>query len=400
MKTALPDGQFALCSLVAIDVVGHSGLVLSLSNKKTEELFGEIERRVRGEVEHAGGLLLGWQGDGGIAIFPAADPADDEARARAALRTAEMILTRIPVISAQHALHDDDRLHVRVAVHSGGLIWRQATGSIHSADVNFVAHLEHALPNDVIGVSAETYKALPTSERACCASVGTFENHGVFIYARDPAHRQSATAAYEEKRNQSQMGRLCIEDGLVHFEFRDAHHKKLAPTDIYGQAKSEILISGVTLATSFKQDDMLRTLRAFASEGNARLRLLVLDPHTIGAPFATGIDSIEETMSALRDELASGRFGAASTELRGMLVWPHFTGIMIDGDVEGLMREPMPSGPNPTLLLRVQATIPPDTARHQHFAPVFMYKRAFPSSTMMAYMRGFRYYWQNARKLL
>lgn len=398
MSTMLPDGKLVPCSLVAIDVVGHSSLVLSLSNKKTEKLFAEIEHRVRTEVQHSRGLLLGWQGDGGIAVFHTSDSSDDDARAQAALNSAEAILKLFPLISSQHKLGNDDALQVRIAVHSGALIWRRATGSIHSADVNFVAHLEHALPNGAIGVSGAAVKALTEDVRKYCISVGKLENHEVFIYARTLPTRQRTATLYEQECTISKMGKLCMEDGLVHFEFRDYHHRKLPPPDIYGQAQKEILMSGITLAGSLKQTDVLRALQA-ASERGVRLYLLVLDPKNVGSPFATGLDSIGEAISALRDELKSERIRQAITEVKGTDSWPHFTGIMIDGDVD----HPLNGATLPyskTLLLRVQATIPPDMARNQHCAPVFQYKSAQPSPTMLAYMRGFRYYWQNARKLL
>ena len=265
--------------------------------------------------------------------------------------------------------------------------------------MNFVAHLEHSLPNDVIGVSDATYKSLSSAEQESCVNVGKFENREVFIFSRDPNHGEYAKAACQEKLIQSKIGRLCVEDGLVDFEFRDAHHKALPIPAIYGQARHEILIFGVTLATSLKQEDQLLELRA-ASKRGVRLCFLMRDPETVGAPFSTGLNSIDEAMSALRSELENKRLNKSTTSVRGVLELPHFTGIMIDGNVNAPFSVETPSSPNSTLLLRIQPAIPPDVAKSQHFAPVLQYKRAVPSPTIMAYMRGFRYYWQTARMLV
>jgi class 3 adenylate cyclase len=396
MVQSLPDGQLIPCSLLAIDVVGHSALVRQLSSKRVTELFGEIENRVRAEVEGNKGELLGWQGDGGIAVFHGSEHSDDEAPARAALKAADTILALVPVLSNQHDLRDDRALRVRVAVHSGTVIWRRDTGSIHSADVNFVAHLEHALPTNVIGLSETFYKMLRDADKRDCVTVGIFEECEVFIYARDVAARRLAVAAYELKRTESEIGRLCAKDGLVHLEFRDDHHTKLPPFEIYGQANSEILLSGITLAASFKVESSLRALRA-AGGRDVRLLLLILDPKGVGLRFAKGLNSIEEFASALRDEFQHGRIPEGSVEVRGMNDYPHFTGIMIDGNAGSNLTEALPS--DSKVLLRIQPTVPPEEPKSQHFASVFQYQKAQPSSTMMAFVRGFRYYWRNGLPL-
>ncbi len=398
MSTSLPNGQFVTCSLMAIDVAGHSKIVLSLSIQKTRDLFTDIERCVRKQVELHKGKLLNWQGDGGMAVFYTRNATKDEARAKAALDSAEAIFKQIPKISLKYKLRNLNALQVRLATHSGTLIWRKNTGSIHSADVNFVAHLEHFLPNGAIGVSESIERALPGELRKFCASVGKFEEREVFIYARNPAARKRLVALYEQRQTVSEISKRCMEVGLVDLEFRDYHHKKLPPASIYAHAKKEIFMSGITLAASLKQHDSLKALRAASARG-VRIYLLVMHPKNLPPRFRKGVDSIEETRSVLQEELKTGRMLRKSTKLREATSWPHFTGIMIDGDIGRKIEVAAEEKLNTDLILRVQSTIPPDGHKSQHSAPIFQYQSARPSLTMLAYSNGFRHCWRNARPI-
>ena len=105
-------------------------------------------------------------------------------------------------------------------------------------------------------------------------------------------------------------------------------------------------------------------------------------------------------MESLREEIRSNRMSKERVCLRGLQLWPRFTGVMIDGDAEGEI--PVPNEGThglDSLVIRVQAAIPPDRAASQHFAPIFEFRRPLPSASMLAFVRGFRFAWQTAKPL-
>lgn len=400
-----PDNQFVPCTILAIDAVGHSRLVRTLAVRHSHDLFSQLEARVRSEVETQGGLLLGWAGDGGVAAFSSDDPTDDVDRAQRALRAADNILANLPALNGQQGLQGTDAVQLRLALHSGTLIWRKNPGSIHSQDVNFVAHLEHALPEDVVGLSDMFYTALPPAERDHCLAVGEIEDHKIYIYARDRDRRIAAKRRYLEKRTKVDIGEVCMTEGLTHFEFRDAQRRKLPDVGIYTRAQEELFMVGVTLASSFKQETANPTLTALraANARKVQFRLLVLDPEHEGAPFTeVSVDAINETLESLKTDVSAGHLRKGSIEVRGLRNWPHYTGIMIDGDVNGPAKGDLRGSIKlvESLLLRVQCTVPPEGDKAQHFAPAFEYGGGILSDSVYAFVRGFRHYWQTARHLL
>jgi hypothetical protein len=74
-------------------------LVRQLSSKRVTKLFGEIENRVRAEVEGNEGVLLGWQGDGGIAV-PTLRPRVPIPKGSSEFDN-DGICTRLPVLLAE-----------------------------------------------------------------------------------------------------------------------------------------------------------------------------------------------------------------------------------------------------------------------------------------------------------
>ncbi|MFC1896729.1 hypothetical protein ACFL0Q_08760, partial [Thermodesulfobacteriota bacterium] len=347
------------------------------------------------------GRFLGWQGDGGIAVFPGSNDSDEESRAENATRAAEDILTSLPNVNARHELADHDEVRVRLALHAGAVIWAEETGSIHSTDLNFVAHLQSALPHNVVGLTWEIFKGLNTRRKACCVEVGVFEDRHVYLYAADKTAREAAAHVYRKKERGRVLGSECEDVGLYHLEYREEKANILPPVEVFANARDEILMVGVTLARSFKSEsEILAPLRE-VTQRNVKLRLLVLHPDSeAGRPFARGAESFDSLRGSLREELDKGRIKRERVYLRGLQFWPHFSGVMIDGDAEGeipVQNEGL--GRLSSVVLRVQPGIPPDGAPSQHFAPIFEFRRMPASATMAAFIRGFRFGWQNGEPL-
>jgi class 3 adenylate cyclase len=397
--TRLPPGKLIPVSLMAIDAAGHSKVVLGLAKKMAHQVFGELEGRVAREVESNDGHLLGWAGDGGIALFTVADHLDDETRARKALASAENIASWMPNFNDRQGLDPDHTVGVRIALHSGQLVWNKQRGSIHSSDVNFVAHLEHALPVGTIAASREFVNCLPNHDRSFFIEAGKFEEHEILLFAKNPEKRDESLRSFASKQKLKTLAEACQRYGLEYFGFRRLDAPVL-PTALYESAKSDILIVGLSLASTFHHEGknpVLEALRA-ASKRKVAIHLMVLDPASIGKEFAEGIHSINRTIQRLTAEVNSGRLDQAHTFLRKLPIWPHFTGFMIDGDVRssaGDVTALVAAGRHP--IVRIQATIAPESDRSQHFAPLFQFASSGRDSDAIdAYIRGFRHYWHMA----
>jgi class 3 adenylate cyclase len=402
----MPKGNLSPCALLALDAAGHSRQVRQLSAKKVHEVFRNLEKLVRTEVEKEGGFLLGWQGDGGIAVFYVEEHTDDEIRATKALRAAENVLKMLPILNKQYDLEGENQLRLRIALHAGNLIYFSDSGSIHSDDVNFVAHLQHALPEDLIGISDQFWKALGSEHKNICLEVDFFEGHKIFLYGRDPLVTELARKRYKEKRIREMMGQLCSQVGLVHLEFRDPAQKLLPPVDIYSNAITEILMVGVSLARSLnprKPNPTLQALRVASTQRKVKLYFLMLDPkQPAGLPYASGVDNIPDAVSWIKDEISNGNFREKDVQCRGLAEWPHYSGVMIDGNVEGIVNGDLMQtiSSSDSFMLRIQPTIPPEGHHSQHYAPIYQYAQGQSMDTICAYVRGFRHYWSKGKSLL
>jgi len=133
------------------------------------------------------------------------------------------------------------------------------------------------------------------------------------------------------------------------------------------------------------------------SRDGVRFCFLVLNPQKAGKLFRAGVGNIKEGMLA---KLAEGIPGINQKHISVRLAdaWPHYAGVMIDGDVDGPIKfsvlDVVPSG----VILRVQPSIPPDREDAVHQAPIYQYELSRPTDTGAAFVRGFRYFWQNARE--
>lgn len=105
---------------------------------------------VKRTVADRRGELWGWEGDGGLCAFPAGSRGE---RATQALDAALKILRGVSPfdLSREPFPGAKTQLRVRIAAHLGTANVRKHLGKVHSADINFVAHLEkRATANSII----------------------------------------------------------------------------------------------------------------------------------------------------------------------------------------------------------------------------------------------------------
>jgi class 3 adenylate cyclase/tetratricopeptide (TPR) repeat protein len=143
----MPAAAFAercILTVLAVDTVDSTGHVADLDPDKARELLDKIFNHVSRSVEHSGGQLVSFSGDGGIAIFGWPKSLEDHAdrACDAAWRIQE------PAVQAKPLRSGDGRsVHFRVGVHSGLASLRPTKGDLRAGVdiVGGVVHLAAAL---------------------------------------------------------------------------------------------------------------------------------------------------------------------------------------------------------------------------------------------------------------
>lgn len=174
--------------LLVVDTSGYSSIVGSNPRDHTTQVFDLLQKHVWNRIEklcatfectHA--QLWSWRGDGGlIAIYD-----NNESTARdVALTAARDILQEDLKLVRQELKRVGltGEVHLRIAVHKGTIRYPgdERSGSIHSPEINFVAHLEEVTPPDRIAISEEVYRA-SGQHAAAFHFVGQHENRRVYL---------------------------------------------------------------------------------------------------------------------------------------------------------------------------------------------------------------------------
>lgn len=165
--STLADGvPYENAYFLKIDASGHSSIVSNNASDLTNKAFDLFERAVRSAVEDSQKLhdcayatFWGWQGDGGLCVFH--DPQESvtlETSISAALDIVNHVLDGVRSKLTAHKVKG--HLSIRLAIHKGVLTFKENHGSIHSEDLNFVAHLEAATPRDSLTISDDVHKRL------------------------------------------------------------------------------------------------------------------------------------------------------------------------------------------------------------------------------------------------
>lgn len=178
----LQDGMISHFAFMRVDVVGHSRITRDNPSTTVEDVFDSLEQHIEILARGRNGRIWSWAGDGGLLAFHEGTRTQKVADAVA---TGRSILESLPEFNQKHPFETfDTTVRLRVAIHCGTAKYRQATGRIHSREVNYVSHLEHARTHpDSISISADVYRELPSAERSAFTPAGLFED--AVIYTSD-----------------------------------------------------------------------------------------------------------------------------------------------------------------------------------------------------------------------
>lgn len=225
--------------LLLVDTSGYSSIVAFNPRDQSSHVFQLLQEHVWARVKqlcaelscsHA--QIWSWRGDGGlIAIHD-----DNESIARDVALTAAHDILHIDLEHVREELRRIDAagdLRLRIGVHKGTIRYpaNGNSGSIHSPEINFAAHLEEATPPDCISISEEVYRAAGRHAEAF-QYVGRHENRGIYLrpptgMAADARRAWLTTAgldagapllAYPERPSQQEKARLI---GVAHTDVID-----------------------------------------------------------------------------------------------------------------------------------------------------------------------------------
>ena len=201
MNTAhfIADNVYENVYLVAIDASGHSNIVESNPGDKADEAFDLFQSRVNNRLQGlrqryrcAYAEVWSWQGDGGLLAIHD----NNESVARDVAVDFSRALLQLDLRHLQDEFRQQDldgELHIRIALHKGAIryLGDDRRGSIHSADINFTAHLESATPSDTLAISEEVHRVCGkrAEDFEYC---GSFESRKVYLWAPNSGTRSAA----------------------------------------------------------------------------------------------------------------------------------------------------------------------------------------------------------------
>lgn len=204
----MPPGEFETgraykyTYFVFLDASGYSTIVAANPLDRAGEAFNLFRERALSRVRRVAlnhrcqrAELWQWRGDGGFFVIHD----ENESVARdVAVECAETFLQLdLPYLRDEfQQMGVSGELYVRMAIHRGVFhyLGDHHERSVHSADVNFGAHLEEAAPRDCLVVSQEVYQvAGPHADSF--TFVGWYEGRKVYVRA-SPQTPSSARKAW------------------------------------------------------------------------------------------------------------------------------------------------------------------------------------------------------------
>lgn len=174
-----------------VDASGHSAIVRENPKDKANTIFDLVEDSVHALVQAKKKLydcayadFWGWQGDGGLCIFY--DTQESKANITALESAISIVEYGLPSLREDLAKQQiQGSLHLRVAIHKGAFRYKEQRGSIHSRDLNFVAHLEEVAPRDTIAISRDVFDAsAPQLKQGFRKLDFSFEDEEVYVWAK------------------------------------------------------------------------------------------------------------------------------------------------------------------------------------------------------------------------
>jgi class 3 adenylate cyclase len=337
-----PGDTYENVYFIVADATGYSSIVLSNPRDRAAHAFDLLRERVvtrvqklSAELDCARIGLWSWRGDGGlIAIHD-----DDESTTRdVALRAAlDILLVDLREVREQLSSTElNGELRLRIAVHKGTIPYSPNgdNGSIHSPEVNFVAHLEEVTPPDCVTISEDVHRAAGP-HAGIFTHVGNYERREVYMRAvdTDPSASRRAWLTHNGLSGKSHV--------TAHVQ-RPSQHEKARLLDV---AREDIVDLGTALRTAasyLNTTERPATYRDATLEFLARggtYRCVMLDPACETTATLTRYRGGENLADKIRNSVKAfsefkERHGAAAENLHVYYtkVFPGFSAIAVDID--------------------------------------------------------------------
>lgn len=233
---------------IFIDASGHSNIVKQNPKDKASRGFDALYKKISdrlieltADFRCQNSVVWSWLGDGGlIAIYDE----DESISINLAITFAKALLK--PTLGHlqdefSSILRIRGELHLRIAIHKGTIKYTDEgqQGFIHSADINFGAHLEKVTPKDCLLISKEVYSVISTDERPTFIEVGEYEEHTIY--------------AYSPQLNEQQLKRKWLSSrGFSGVDFIQTYSQRLSEQDkaqLIRNAQKKVIDFGTTLNT-------------------------------------------------------------------------------------------------------------------------------------------------------
>ncbi len=348
-NTFLVDGQtYTDVYFLKVDVSGHSTIVAGNPSDIVNRFFDHFESSVFAAVDDTKKLhdcgyaeFWGWEGDGGLCVIY--DRSESVALQTAVESAVNLLDYKLqPLQDALRRLGARGELHMRIALHRGSFTYKGygRHGSIHSKDLNFVAHLEQVAPRDTLVISRDVHQRCPTDLAGRFSALPfRFENYEVFAYSIC----SDSEAAFEW------AARVPIAES-VPVNLLPRRYSEQDKASIVQYAQSEVVDLGTALSTcsqylvSTARPAPYRAAVKSLLERGVRYLCLALDPDTdIAETYAS-----ERGEAGLRTKIRASirrmeKFAAAVSATRGSFELhlysslPHFAGIVVDRNDGGLL---------------------------------------------------------------
>ncbi|PIE04098.1 MAG: adenylate/guanylate cyclase [Spirochaetales bacterium] len=175
---ALKNGRHYDVTVGSMDIVGSSELVRKYGQSTMNKFYSYFWTALGERLSSYNGRIWSWAGDGGIIAF-----AFKQHRIRAASFALEM--QRImPLINSHSRNPIKDDVAIRIAMHSGRVMFMSETGKIISDVINLAAHLEkRGTEPGFVSITQKIWKDLPSKLKDFFDPVGDFEGE---LYLSSP----------------------------------------------------------------------------------------------------------------------------------------------------------------------------------------------------------------------
>jgi hypothetical protein len=330
-----------------IDAAGHSSIVAQNTADVVNRFFEAFEDSVRAEIDEAKKLngcmysrFWGWAGDGGLCVIY-----DREEESRALKTSVEaacnILMRRVgPLRHSLRKLNANGIFSVRVAVHKGVIRYTDfdRQGSIHSKDLNFVAHLEVATPHDCLTISKDIFDQCPPDIKSTFFPLPfEFEGRKIFALSERPARDVAM----------DWMTKVSV-DGSKAVNLLSRRYGENDKAQIISAADSEIVDLGTALNTcshyliAGKRPQYYRDAVVAALRRNVRYVCLALDPDSDVAKDYAEHRGEADLLKKIKTSVGNLAEFAKSVPGLPFEVWlysslPHLASILVDRKKEGII---------------------------------------------------------------